>query len=182
MATTKQPVTPVTSTQTNIAGADAVPTTIPPVSSTATSEAKSRFSAALDEAKAGAAVLVDEAKARATSGRKDAVAAGEDWSADAKTKAGELAVEGKHQASEALASLSGMIEENAAKLDAKFGVKYGDYARTASNSLRDTAKTLEEKSYEELGEDARQVIRKSPAAAVGIAALAGFFVSRIFRK
>ena len=156
---------------------------------TATEEAKSRFNAALEEAKAGAAALVDDAKAKATARSEEAKANAQTWSTDAKVKAdearvkaGELAVEGKHQASEALVSLSTMIEENAAKLDEKFGAQYGDYARNASKSLRDTARTLDEKSYEELGEDAREAIRKSPATAVGIAALAGFFVARLFRR
>lgn len=146
-----------------------------------TAEAKSRFNAALDEAKAGASALTDEAKARAEKAKTEAKARGEDWSAEAKTKAGELAVEGKHKASEAMTGLSRVINENAATIDEKLGAKYGDYARSASTSLQDNARKLDEKSFDELAEDSRTAIRKSPAAAVGLAAVVGFFFARLFR-
>ena len=142
-----------------------------PTSTAGTEEAKSRFNAAIGEAKAGAAALKSEASAR-----------GHDMADDAFARAGDLAVEGKAKASDALVSLSKLVEENAAMIDEKFGAKYGDYARRASGYLTDSAKTLNEKSYEELGEDAREAIRKSPATAVGIAAIAGFLVSRLFRR
>lgn len=146
-----------------------------------TSEAKSRFNAALDEAKAGAAALGDEAKARADKAREEALARGEDWSADAKVKAGELAVEGKAKASEAMTGLSKVIDDNAATIDEKLGAKYGDYARNASQSLAENARKLEEKSLDELAEGSREAIRKSPAKAVGLAALVGFLFARLFR-
>ncbi|WP_231638881.1 hypothetical protein [Aurantiacibacter marinus] len=146
-----------------------------------TSEAKSRFNAALDEAKAGASALGDEAKERAEKARIEAKARGEEWSVEAKTKASELAQEGKHKASEALTGLSRVINENAPAIDEKLGAKYGDFARNASTSLQDNARKLDEKSFEELAEDSRTAIRKSPAAAVGLAAVVGFFFARLFR-
>ena len=147
-----------------------------------TAEAKSRFNAALDEAKAGAAALGEEARTRAGAAKAQAMGTGEDWVADAKVTAAELAETGKSKASEGLSALSKVVEENAPLVDEKLGAKYGDYARTASRSLQSTAETLNNKSYEELGEDAREAIRKSPATAVGIAALVGFFVARLFRR
>ena len=63
-----------------------------------------------------------------------------------------------------------------------FTYTYGDYARTASQKLSETATRLDQKSVEEIGEDAREMIRKSPAAAVGLAALAGFVLARLFRR
>jgi ElaB/YqjD/DUF883 family membrane-anchored ribosome-binding protein len=48
--------------------------------------------------------------------------------------------------------------------------------------LQETAAKLDNKSVEELGEDARQFVRKSPGTAVGLAALAGFFFARLFRR
>jgi ElaB/YqjD/DUF883 family membrane-anchored ribosome-binding protein len=107
---------------------------------------------------------------------------GGDYAGQAKVEAGELARDGKEKASEALASLGRMVAENAAVLDDKFGTRYGDYARTAARSLQETAATLDNKSVEELGEDAREFVRKSPGTAVGIAAFAGFFFARLFRK
>ncbi len=74
-----------------------------------------------------------------------------------------------------------MIDENAPTLDEKLGPKYGDYARSASQSLQDNARKLDEKSLDELANKSREAIRKSPATAVGLAALVGFFFARLFR-
>jgi ElaB/YqjD/DUF883 family membrane-anchored ribosome-binding protein len=149
---------------------------------TGTSEAKTRFNAALDEAKAGAEALKEEAKTRATAYGEQAKARSEDWSAEAKVKASELATEGKAKASSALSGLSKVVDDNTGLIDEKLGEKYGDYARTASKKLQSTAETLDTKSVEELAEDARETVRKNPATAVGIAALAGFLIARMFRK
>ncbi len=150
-------------------------------SSSHAEEAKSRFNAALEEARAGASLLKEEAVTRAGAYRDQARGKGENLTADARTKAADLAVEGKAKASGALLGLSRLVDENAAKIDENLGPKYGDYARTASRTLRDTADSLERKSVEELGGDARTFVREQPAAAVGLAALAGFVVARIFR-
>lgn len=145
-------------------------------------EAKSRFNAALEEARAGATLLGEDARERAQVYRTQAKSKGDDWASEAKTKAGELAVEGKARASDALNSLGRVVDENAGVIDEKLGPKYGDYARSASKSLQNTAAKLDQKSVEELGEDARELVRKSPAAAVGLAALAGFLLARLFRR
>jgi ElaB/YqjD/DUF883 family membrane-anchored ribosome-binding protein len=149
---------------------------------TKATEAKSRFNAALEEAKAGAALLGAEAKDRVGLYGNQARERGDDWVGEAKTRAGELAVQGKSKASEALTGLSRVVNENAATIDENLGPKYGEYARTASQKLQDTAQALDQKSVEELSEDAREMVRKSPAAAVGLAALAGFLLARLFRR
>jgi ElaB/YqjD/DUF883 family membrane-anchored ribosome-binding protein len=145
-------------------------------------EAKSRFNAALEEARAGAALLGAEAKERVGAYRDQARTRSGDWAGEAKTKAGELAVQGKSKASEALTGLSRVVNENAPTIDENLGEKYGEYARTASRKLEETARRLDQKSVEELGEDAREFVRKSPAAAVGLAALAGFLLARLLRR
>lgn len=147
-----------------------------------TSEARSRFSAALEEAKAGAAELGAAARERATAYREQARTTGDTWSNDARSKAGELADQGKARASDALSSLSRIVSDNAATIDEKLGTQYGDYVRSASRSLQDNADRLNQKSLEELGEDAREFVRSSPAMAVGMAALAGFMFARILRR
>lgn len=157
-------------------------TQVPAESVSKTAEAKSRFNAALDEAKAGAAALGEEARTRAGVYKDQAASTGEDWVAEAKVTAVDLAAQGKVKASEGLTALSRVVEENAPLVDEKLGAKYGDYVRSASRSLQSSAETLNSKSYEELGADAREAIRKSPATAVGIAALVGFFVARLFRR
>ena len=145
-------------------------------------EAKSRFNAALEEARAGAAALGAEARERVGAYGSQARTRSDDLAGTAKTQAVELARDGKTKASEALNSLSRMVDENAPAIDDNLGAKYGDYARTASQKLQQTATKLEQKSVEELGEDAREMVRKSPAAAVGLAALAGFMLARLFRR
>lgn len=99
----------------------------------------------------------------------------------AKSRAGELATEGKSAASDAISSLGKVVGDTAGQIDERFGEQYGDYARSASRSLAETSAKLEAKSVEELGDDAREMVRKSPAVAVGIAAVAGFLLARLFR-
>jgi len=150
--------------------------------------AKSRFNAALDEARAGAAALRNEASDRASAYRNQARAQSEDWVAEAKNygeqakgKAGELAVDGKGKIAEAIAALGRAVSDTASTVDDKLGAKYGDYARSASKSLKDASTKIEAKSVDELGDDAREFVRKSPGLAVGIAAVGGFLLARLFR-
>lgn len=150
-------------------------------------EAKSRFNAAVNEAKAGAAALKAEATDRAGVYRDQASKKSQDLMADAKgyteearVKGKDLATQGKGKVSEGLTALGQAVADSAHVVDEKLGAKYGDYARTASRNLQDAATKLDEKSIEDLGEDARTMIRKSPGAAVGIAAVFGFLLSRLF--
>ncbi|MFI8667351.1 hypothetical protein ACIGGE_13040 [Qipengyuania sp. NPDC077410] len=151
-------------------------------------EAKSRFNAALEEAKAGAAALKAEGKDRAAAYRDQARHKGDDWVSeakaygeDAKVKGRELATEGKVKAGEGLRSLSKLVNENAHQVDERLGAKYGDYARSASKSIDGYASKLDEKSVDDLVEDGREFVRKSPGKALGIAAVVGFMLSRLFR-
>lgn len=151
-------------------------------------EAKSRFNAALEEAKAGAAALRAEAGERAGAYRDqaktrstDLVSEAKTYGADAKVRAGELATEGKARVSDGLSSLGKVVADTATDIDGRFGEQYGDYARKASRSLQEASAKLDNKSVEELGDDAREFVRKSPGVAVGIAAVAGFLLARLFR-
>ncbi len=163
------------------AAADAAPVSAP------VAEAKSRFNAALEEAKAGAAALRTEAENRLTTVGDQAKGKSSDLVAEAKSygeqalgKAGELAVEGKKVTSDAIASLGKVVGDTASQIDEKLGEQYGDYARKASRTLQETSAKLDSKSVEELGEGAREAVRKSPGVAVGVAAVVGFFLARIF--
>jgi ElaB/YqjD/DUF883 family membrane-anchored ribosome-binding protein len=151
-------------------------------------EAKSRFNAALDEAKAGAAALRAEAENRVHTAGEQAKGKGNDLVAEAKnygeqalSKAGDLATEGKAVACDAIASLGKAVADTAPQIDEKLGHEYGDYARKASRSLTEVSAKLETKSIEEIGDDAREFVRKSPGTAVGIAAVVGFLIARLFR-
>ena len=99
----------------------------------------------------------------------------------AKEGAYDVATKGKTAASDAISSLGKVFGDTATQIDDRFGEQYGDYARKASRSLAETSANLDGKSIEEIGEDAREFVRKSPGVAVGIAAVAGFLLARMFR-
>jgi len=161
--------------------------------------AKARFARALEEAKAGAEQLGHEAQDRALKLGKEAQARAEeyrgkvtsassDWLSEAKARgdqakdvAADMAREGKAKASEAISSLGKLVADNASLVDEKVGPKYGDYARKAASTMQDTAAKLDAKELDELGEDAKEFVRKSPGLAVGMAAVAGFMLARMFK-
>lgn len=158
-----------------------------------TENAKNHFSKAMEEAKAGAQALAGEYREKLTKTKDDLTGEAKSKSDEAKDKAGafaddakvkatEYANEGKARTSKAMAGLSKMIDEKAGLIDEKVGAKYGDYARNASKTMQDTATKLDEKSLDELGEDAKEFVRKSPGMAVGMAVAAGFLFGRMFKK
>ncbi|MBS0482709.1 MAG: hypothetical protein JSR96_11275 [Proteobacteria bacterium] len=152
------------------------------------SDAKAKFSKAIEEARAGAQALGKEAQSKAGAYKEQFSARSNDWAAEAKDmagqakeRAGELANDGKARTSDALSSLGKIVADNAGVIDEKLGTRYGDYARTAARSMQETAAKIEAKDLGELGDDAKEFVRKSPGLAIGIAAVAGFLVSRLFR-
>lgn len=158
-----------------------------------TENAKNHFAKAMDEAKAGAQALAGEYREKFTQAKgewteeaksrsDEAMGKANAFASDAKVKAGEFAQESKARTSQAIVGLSRMMDENVHLIDEKVGAKYGDYVRTASKSMQDAAARLDEKSFEELGEDAKEFVRKSPGMAVGMAVAAGFIIGRIFKK
>ena len=154
---------------------------------TSTDAAKGHFAKAVEEAKAGAQALGKDAQERADVYREKFNEKSGDWMNEAKTRgndardrATDLANQSKAGASRAMSLVSKMVEENAPLIDEKVGVKYGDYARNAARSMQDAADRLDEKELAELGEDAKEFVRKSPGLAVGMAAVAGFMLARLF--
>lgn len=152
------------------------------------SAARAKFSKAIEEARAGAQVLTKEAQAKAGAYKEQFAAKSGDWVGDAKeyadqakVKAKELAEDGKARASDAIAGLGKVVSDNAGTIDDKLGTRYGDYARTAARSMQETAAKLEAKELGELGEDAKEFVRKSPGLAIGIAAVAGFMLARVLK-
>lgn len=151
--------------------------------------AKQRFARALEEAKAGAQALGKEAQDRAGAYRDKAAGQSSEWIDEAKELGGQakdkafgMALEGKAKASEAISGLGQIVEDNAATIDEKVGPKYGDYARTAARGMKDAAERIDAKDLGELGEDAKEFVRKSPGVAVAAAAAAGFILARLFRR
>lgn len=143
--------------------------------------AKERFARAVEEAKAGAQALGKEAQERAHVYQEKLTSQSSEWTAQAKERAAGLAVEGKARASEAISGIGKLVAENATLIDEKVGAKYGEYARTAAQSLQDTAAKLDSKDLGELADDAKEFVRNSPGLAVGLAAAAGFMLARMLR-
>lgn len=149
---------------------------------------KAKFAKAIEEAKAGTAALTAQVQDSAGAYREKMMGQGEALLGEAKAaaeqakeKAAALAEEGKLRAVDGISTVSKLVADNAATIDEKLGVKYGDYARSAARSLDETAARLQAKDLAELGDDAREFVRQSPGLAIGIAAAAGFMFSRLFK-
>ena len=76
-------------------------------------------------------------------------------------------------------SLADLINETAQTVDSKLGPQYGDYARQAADAVAGAAKSLDEKDVDQLLGEARDFVRKSPAVAIGAAAIAGYVLMRL---
>ena len=157
-----------------------------------TAIAKARFGKALEEVRAGAEALTKEAKVRGEAYAEklggtisvkssDLVSEAKALGEDAKERAATLAKDGKVRASDALAGLGRIVGDNAPAIDEHLGEKYGDYARTSARQIQETAAKIEAKDLTELGDDARTFVRNSPGLAIGIAAVTGFLLARLFR-
>ena len=97
-------------------------------------------------------------------------------------KARDIATKGKGKAAEGLGSLASLIDDSAGQLDGKLGKQYGDFARSAAQTVSGLAGTIDEKEIEELMDEAREFVRKSPAVAIGSAAVVGFLLARLLRS
>lgn len=99
----------------------------------------------------------------------------------ASAKARDAASRGKDKAAEAVGSLAKMLEDSAGTVDSKFGKQYGDYARSAASTVAGLASTLDQKDLDELAASTRDFVKKSPAVAVGAAAVLGFVLARMLK-
>lgn len=100
---------------------------------------------------------------------------------EATTKARDYANQGKQKATSALDSFAEMMTDAAAEVDERMGPQYGQYARSAADSVAGLASTIRRKEVDELVGDARDFVRKSPAIAIGAAAAVGFVVARLIK-
>ena len=107
---------------------------------------------------------------------------GEKLTGQATDKARGFVTQGLERSSEALASVSRMIGETAPGLDERLGQEYGDYARRAAGAIEDAASGLAAKDPEELIDDTRNFVRKSPGMALAGAAIVGFALARLVKS
>ena len=92
------------------------------------------------------------------------------------------AEDGKARAGGALDEIVKMINDAAGTVDDKLGEQYGQYARTAADKVAGFSEGLKAKELDDLIEDARGFVQKSPAIAIGTAAALGFVLVRLIQS
>ena len=131
-------------------------------------------------------LIVSERTPREPTARSKAVESlrtgGEKLSGQAADKARGLVGQGLERSSEALANVSKLVGDTAAQLDERLGQQYGDYARSAATTIEETANKLASKDADELIDDTREFVRKSPGVALAGAAVLGFALVRLVKS
>ena len=92
-----------------------------------------------------------------------------------------LVGQGLERSSEALASVSKMVGDTASGIDDRLGAEYGDYARRAASAIDNAANSLAAKSPDDLIDDTRDFVKRSPGIALAGAAVVGFVLARLVK-
>ena len=145
------------------------------------SETVSKAKKAAAATKAAALETASEARNAATASTAQWREQAGEFAEQAKNTAREAATTAKNTTGDALHGLSKLISETAETVDSKLGPQYGDYARKAAETVAGAAQSLDEKDIDQLTEEARNFVRKSPAVAIGAAAVVGFVLMRMMR-
>lgn len=101
---------------------------------------------------------------------------------EAAGKARGVVGDGLLKGSDAVGSVARLVGDTAPGLDDNLGTEYGDYARKAATYLDDTAQKLATKDPDELIDDTRDFVRKSPGIALAGAAIVGFAIARLIQS
>ncbi len=114
---------------------------------------------------------------------RDALKGGTDkLRSSASDRAMGFVTQGIERSSDALSNVSALIGDTAASIDERLGSQYGDYARSAASAIERAAGSLANKEPNELVDDARSMIRKSPGIALAGAAILGFALVRVVKS
>ena len=100
---------------------------------------------------------------------------------EGKSRARGLVSQGLERGSSTLTNISGIVDDTVQQIEDRLGPQYGDYARKTSQALNRYATTLQNKDPDELVDDARELIRKSPGVALAGAAILGFGLVRLLK-
>ncbi|HEU0098401.1 MAG TPA: hypothetical protein VFQ67_06450 [Allosphingosinicella sp.] len=92
-----------------------------------------------------------------------------------------FAEDGKTRATDVLEELSRVVADTADSIDERLGNNYGEYARKAADSVAGLADNLRSRDVDELYDNVRSAVRKSPGVAIGIAAVVGFTLVRLIK-
>ena len=107
---------------------------------------------------------------------------GERIAGQAADKARGLVSQGLERTSEALSNVSKMVGDTAGGIDERLGTEYGDYARRAASALDRAATNLGNKDADELIDDTREFVKRSPGIALAGAAVVGFVLARLVKS
>jgi ElaB/YqjD/DUF883 family membrane-anchored ribosome-binding protein len=92
-----------------------------------------------------------------------------------------FADDGKGRVTGLLENVSEVINDAAKSVDERLGEDYGEHAHRAANAVADFAGRIRDKSVDDIFDDTRDFVRKSPAIAIGIAAVVGFALIRVVK-
>nr|WP_232307161.1 hypothetical protein [Sphingomonas sp. Y57] len=104
------------------------------------------------------------------------------FTGQAEARARDYAAQGKDRAVEALDNVASLVGDAASQVSEKLGDQYGGYIQQAADAVSGFAATLRDKDADELIDDARNVVRSSPAVAVAAAAAVGFLLARVVKS
>ena len=106
----------------------------------------------------------------------------EKLSSQAADKTRGLVGQGLERGAEALANVGKLVGDTADGLDERLGPEYGNYARRAASAIEETANSIASKDADELIDDTREFVRKSPGVALAGAAIVGFALARLIKS
>lgn len=140
------------------------------------------LSEALEGVKAAATETAQEAATATLSANQLLKDSAAKLGKEAVDRAKTYAEDGKARAGGALDEIVKMINDAAGTVDEKLGEQYGQYARTAADKVAGFSEGLKAKELDDLIEDARGFVQKSPAIAIGTAAAIGFVLVRLIQS
>lgn len=94
-------------------------------------------------------------------------------------KARDYAGQGVQRATGALDEAARFLEDTARTIEEKLGPQYGRYGFQAAESVSGFAEQLRGKEVDQIVDDVRGLVRRSPAVAVGAAVGLGFVLARL---
>lgn len=94
----------------------------------------------------------------------------------------DLAEDGKTELARSFDDFVRMAHEMAAQVESVGGGMFAGYARQAAGLLGDVHESFRDKPVEDLLDDGRELIRRSPGLAVGVALIAGFVAARLVKS
>lgn len=147
------------------------------------SRSDSDESGASDTTNTTAASSTSSTGSSSTSAIMDKVRSGsEKLSGQAAGRAKDFLSQGIERSAETLANIGKLVGDTAAGIDERLGEDYGNYARRAAETIEGAANSLAAKDPDELIDDTREFIRRSPAVALAGAAIVGFAVARLIKS